>query len=114
MNPITYPNGANTGNVTGTDYVAIGGGRNGGTPPPYSPAPAGMLINDIAIDPDTGDAYFTDSFNCREISHILSRHKIAQLNIFRHHEGDHGTFRRIVRRYGFCLVRTARQCFTAA
>jgi sugar lactone lactonase YvrE len=29
-------------------------------------ARAGILINDVAIDPDTGDAYFTDSPNCRE------------------------------------------------
>ena len=27
---------------------------------------AGILINDVAIDPDTGDAYFSDSPNCRE------------------------------------------------
>jgi hypothetical protein len=27
---------------------------------------AGILINDVAIDPTTGDAYFTDSFNCRK------------------------------------------------
>jgi sugar lactone lactonase YvrE len=26
-----------------------------------------MLINDVAVDPDTGDAYFTDSFNCRAL-----------------------------------------------
>ena len=28
-------------------------------------AAAGMLVNDVAVDADTGDAYFTDSFNCR-------------------------------------------------
>jgi hypothetical protein len=27
---------------------------------------AGMLINDVAIDPDNGDAFFSDSLNCRE------------------------------------------------
>jgi hypothetical protein len=27
---------------------------------------AGILINDVAIDPDNGDAYFSDSPNCRE------------------------------------------------
>lgn len=64
MNPITHPAGANQGIVTGTDYNQLGN-RN------VSPLPAGMLINDIAIDPDTGDAYFTDSFNCRKISQIL-------------------------------------------
>ena len=31
-------------------------------------AMAGILINDVAIDPDTGDAYFSDSPNCREDS----------------------------------------------
>ena len=29
---------------------------------------AGILINDVAIDPDNGDAYFSDSPNCREDS----------------------------------------------
>jgi hypothetical protein len=29
---------------------------------------AGILINDVAIDPDNGDAYFSDSPNCREYS----------------------------------------------
>jgi len=56
MNPITYPAGANQEIVSGSDYV-----RNIGE----TSLPAGMLINDIAIDPDNGDAYFTDSFNCR-------------------------------------------------
>ncbi len=27
---------------------------------------AGIFINDVAIDADNGDAYFTDSPNCRE------------------------------------------------
>ena len=27
---------------------------------------AGMLINDVAVDPDNGDAFFSDSLNCRE------------------------------------------------
>jgi hypothetical protein len=27
---------------------------------------AGIFINDVAIDADNGDAYFTDSSNCRE------------------------------------------------
>ncbi len=31
---------------------------------------AGILINDVAIDPDTGDAYFSDSPNCREASAV--------------------------------------------
>ncbi len=31
-----------------------------------SDLPVGMFINDLAVDRDTGDAYFTDSFNCRE------------------------------------------------
>jgi len=26
---------------------------------------AGMLINDVAVDPDNGDAFFSDSLNCR-------------------------------------------------
>jgi hypothetical protein len=29
---------------------------------------AGILINDVAIDADNGDAYFSDSPNCREDS----------------------------------------------
>jgi len=62
MNPITYPAGANQEIVSGSDYV-----RNIGE----TSLPAGMLINDIAIDPDNGDAYFTDSFNCRKTSDIL-------------------------------------------
>jgi hypothetical protein len=31
-------------------------------------AMAGILINDVTVDPDTGDAYFSDSPNCREDS----------------------------------------------
>ena len=27
---------------------------------------AGMLINDATVDPDNGDAFFSDSLNCRE------------------------------------------------
>jgi hypothetical protein len=65
MNPITHPAGANPGPVVGSEYVRFGRGGTAGS------LPAGMLINDIAIDPETGDAYFTDSFNCRKISQIL-------------------------------------------
>jgi sugar lactone lactonase YvrE len=69
MNPITYPAGANQAAVTGSTYVTVG--TRGTT---FTSLPAGILINDIAIDPDTGDAYFTDSFNCRKISCILFPH----------------------------------------
>ena len=64
MNPITYPAGANQDNVSGVEYVRISNSS-------ATSLPAGMLINDIAIDPDNGDAYFTDSFNCRKTSDIL-------------------------------------------
>ena len=61
---VSLQNGANPGNVlyssNGKFMTAAGG---------FTPAfnfTAGMLINDVAIDPDNGDAFFSDSLNCRE------------------------------------------------
>ena len=52
---LSLQNGANT---TTIPYPNLGGVN----------AMAGILINDVAIDPDNGDAYFSDSPNCREDS----------------------------------------------
>jgi hypothetical protein len=63
LSPTIYPNGANQAALTaGGEYFRVA--TKGGTV--ASSVPAGMMINDVAIDPDTGDAYFTDSYNCRE------------------------------------------------
>ena len=51
---LSLQNGANT---TIIPYPNLGPGVS---------AMAGILINDVAIDPDNGDAYFSDSPNCRE------------------------------------------------
>ena len=50
---------------------------------PSNPLNAGILINDVAVDPDTGDAYFSDSPNCRENSacDCLSRDLAQRLQV---------------------------------
>ena len=53
---LSLQNGANTTTIR---YPNLPGVVN---------AMAGILINDVAIDPDNGDAYFSDSPNCREDS----------------------------------------------
>jgi hypothetical protein len=71
FSPFVQRDGANTAAdnsltaATKTDYFNIASSIGVAFLP--SDLPVGMLINDIAVDPDTGDAYFTDSFNCREI-----------------------------------------------
>jgi hypothetical protein len=62
MSPTLYPNGANQAAVNFGQYFEVAT-KVGSL---ASSVPAGMLINDVAVDPDSGDAYFTDSFNCRE------------------------------------------------
>jgi hypothetical protein len=62
MNPELFSDGANRVVVNEGMYFSFST-SNGQL---ASSVPAGMFINDVAVDPDTGDAYFTDSFNCRE------------------------------------------------
>jgi hypothetical protein len=62
LSPTLFPNGTNQAAVNSGQYFEFA--TRGGSI--ASSVPAGMLINDVAVDPDTGDAYFTDSYNCRE------------------------------------------------
>jgi hypothetical protein len=60
---ILLKNGANPNNV---EYKANGKFMPNDLFTPPVQFTAGMLINDVAIDPDNGDAFFSDSLNCRE------------------------------------------------
>jgi hypothetical protein len=71
MSPLINGSGANTdndnskpGSATATEYWKFA--TNNGSSSEL--VKVGMLINDIAIDSTNGDAYFTDSFNCRELA----------------------------------------------
>ena len=69
FSPARFPDGANQAAVNAGEYFKYVT-RDGSL---ASSAPAGMLINDVAVDPDSGDAYFTDSFNCRELLSLNPR-----------------------------------------
>ena len=60
---ISLTNGANPATV---QYSANGKFMPDNLFTPPFQFTAGMLINDVAIDPDNGDAFFSDSLNCRE------------------------------------------------
>ena len=66
MNPTQFPDGANQAQVSGGQYFQVA--TRGLV---VASLPTGMFINDVAIDPDNGDAYFTDSWNC---SATMSKH----------------------------------------
>ncbi len=71
---------------------------------------AGIFINDVAIDADNGDAYFTDSSNCREDSATMHRFPLISFMPFvlcenwsRCYESCHG-IGRVGRCFCLCLV----------